>query len=260
MLAWFFVVAAAGRLFVVRTQLRSVVSEVGGDSASRRGVGIRGKSMRSLAAGLCVHPGDDKARMMLAKIRLRQQRRERSPRCYARFRKRARPGWKRSRFSASWRFASTERPRPSGFSGDWPSATQRHSSLASDCCTCSVCNNGRPRRGRCFWECIEFATTRAFLLDLVLELLVDQQDVRGLAPEMREFLAATPEDPFLRRAWGMGLLYQGRAPEALPHLEAAARLLENDPIGRFALAECRILLGKPVEIDAVDGTDAGAIE
>ena len=69
----------------------------------------------------------------------------------------------------------------------------------------------------------------------------------------RSSLAKTPEDPFLRRAWGMDLLYQGRASEALPHLEAAAGLLVNDPLGRFALAECRILLGQPVEIDEVLG-------
>ena len=103
------------------------------------------------------------------------------------------------------------------------------------------------------WQMYQIRDDPRILVDLVLELLLDRQDVRGLAPELAEFVAKTPGDPFVGRAWGMDLLYQGRASEALPHLEAAARLLVNDPLGRFALAECRILLGKPVEIDEVVG-------
>ena len=104
------------------------------------------------------------------------------------------------------------------------------------------------------WQMYHIRDDPHILLDLVLEMLTDQEDVRGLAPELEQFLATTPDDPFLRRAWGMGLLHQGRAPEALAHLEAAASLLENDPIGRFSLAECRILLGQPVEIEEVFGS------
>ena len=87
------------------------------------------------------------------------------------------------------------------------------------------------------------------LVDLVLELLRDQEDVRGIGPELAEFVKQTPDDPFLRRAWGLALLYQGRRPSALPHLEAAAESLANDPSGRFALAECRIILGSAVDAD-----------
>jgi tetratricopeptide (TPR) repeat protein len=104
------------------------------------------------------------------------------------------------------------------------------------------------------WEMYHIRDDPRILLDLGLELLADQDDVRGLAPEIEQFLARTPSDPFLRRAWGMGLLHQGRAAEALLQLEAAARLLENDPIGRFALAECRILVGQPVNVEDVLGS------
>jgi tetratricopeptide (TPR) repeat protein len=101
------------------------------------------------------------------------------------------------------------------------------------------------------WQMYHIRDDPRILLDLVLELLADQDDVRGLGPEIEQFLAATPADPFVRRAWGIGLLHQGRATEALAHLEAAAGQLENDPLGRFALAECRILVGQPAEIEKV---------
>ena len=103
------------------------------------------------------------------------------------------------------------------------------------------------------WQMYKIRDDPRILVDLVLELLVDQQDVRGLAPELAEFIAKTPDETRSSRAWGLDLLYQGRAAEALPQLEAAATSLVNDVSGRFALAECRILLGKPVEIDEVLG-------
>ena len=90
-------------------------------------------------------------------------------------------------------------------------------------------------------------------MDLVLELVRDEQDVRGIPPELEEFVNQTPDDPYLRRAWGLSLLYQGRAELALPHLEAAAESLTNDASGRFALAECRIILGQTVNVDELLG-------
>jgi tetratricopeptide (TPR) repeat protein len=103
------------------------------------------------------------------------------------------------------------------------------------------------------WDIYRIRDDPRVLVDLVLEVLLDQQDVRGLAPELEQFVARTPEDPLLRRAWGMSLLYQGRPVDALPHLEAAASQLTNDPSGRFALAECRIMLGRSVDLDEVLG-------
>jgi tetratricopeptide (TPR) repeat protein len=98
------------------------------------------------------------------------------------------------------------------------------------------------------WRIYRIQNDPRVLVDLVLELLQDQQDVRGFGPELHEFLGHAPEDPFLRRAWGLALLYQGKAPEALPYLEAAARDMENDPAGRLALAECRISLGLSIDL------------
>ncbi len=103
------------------------------------------------------------------------------------------------------------------------------------------------------WQIYRIGEDPRVLVNLVLELLSDQQDVRGLAPELELLLATTPDDPFLRRAAGMARLYQGRPTDALPHLEAAARSLANDPTGRFALAECLIMLGKPVAPEGILG-------
>ena len=54
----------------------SRVSEVGGHSASGRGEAGGRKSKPELDRWIVVHPEDDKARMMLAKVRLSQQRRD----------------------------------------------------------------------------------------------------------------------------------------------------------------------------------------
>ena len=80
---------------------------------------------------------------------------------------------------------------------------------------------------------------------LVDSILISQieSEVHDLSPEIEKFLHQTPDDPWLRRVWGLFLLSRGRSAEALPHLEAAALALGNDPLGRFALAECRMALG-----------------
>jgi tetratricopeptide (TPR) repeat protein len=70
-----------------------------------------------------------------------------------------------------------------------------------------------------------------------------ESDVRDLGPEIEGHLGKTPNDPWLRRVRGMYLLARGRAAEALPDLEFAATAFDDDPVGRFALAECRIALG-----------------
>lgn len=74
-----------------------------------------------------------------------------------------------------------------------------------------------------------------------------ESEVRDLSPDLEEFLKQTPDDPWLRRVCGLSLLSRGRLAEALPHLEAAATAFEEDPLGRFALAECRMGLGIPVD-------------
>jgi tetratricopeptide (TPR) repeat protein len=80
------------------------------------------------------------------------------------------------------------------------------------------------------------------LADSILVAEFDS-DVRDLSPELEAHLREAPENPWLRRVWGLYLLFHSRPDEALPHLEAAARALEDDPLGRFALAECRMARG-----------------
>jgi tetratricopeptide (TPR) repeat protein len=82
------------------------------------------------------------------------------------------------------------------------------------------------------------------LADCIL-ILHAEADVRDLSPELGEFLQESPADPWLRRAWGLFLQSRGRSAEALAHLEAAASAFADDPVGRFALAECRMGLGVP---------------
>jgi tetratricopeptide (TPR) repeat protein len=81
-----------------------------------------------------------------------------------------------------------------------------------------------------------------------------EADERDSSAEIGEFLRQTPDDPWLRRAWGVFLLSRGQPAQALPHLEAAALAFENDPIGRFALAECRMALGCAVHDHSTLGT------
>jgi len=80
------------------------------------------------------------------------------------------------------------------------------------------------------------------LADSILVFRIED-DVRDLGPDLEAFLRRAPDDPWLRRARGLFLLAQGRPAEALPHLEAAASAFVDDPVGRFALAECRMAFG-----------------
>jgi tetratricopeptide (TPR) repeat protein len=81
-----------------------------------------------------------------------------------------------------------------------------------------------------------------YLADSILISQIESE-VHDLSAEIEQYLNQTPDDPWLRRVCGLFLLSRGRAAQALPHLEAAAAAFENDPVGRFALAECRISLG-----------------
>ena len=106
------------------------------------------------------------------------------------------------------------------------------------------------------WEIYRIDEDPKVLVDLVVNLLTEP-DVRGLAPELEPLYAQTPDDPWLARAWGMWLLYRGRADEALPPLERAARALANDPDGRFALAECTLIAGRDVDPSKILGPIPG---
>ena len=80
-------------------------------------------------------------------------------------------------------------------------------------------------------------------------LAMDEGKNRQPGGELDEYLARTPEDPLLRRARGLTLLAMGKPAEARPDLEASSRGIEDDPLGRSALAECLL------EIGSLDGTD-----
>jgi tetratricopeptide (TPR) repeat protein len=70
-----------------------------------------------------------------------------------------------------------------------------------------------------------------------------ESEIRDMTEDIEAYLRQTPDDPWLRRVWGLYLLSRSRAAEAFPHLEAAALAFDDDPLGRFALAECRMALG-----------------
>ena len=74
-------------------------------------------------------------------------------------------------------------------------------------------------------------------------------DATDPKPELLEFLKKTPVDPVLVRAQGFVLFGDGRPAEARPLLEKAAIEIEDDPIGRLALAECLLTTG---EIEAAE--------
>ncbi|MFO0908191.1 MAG: tetratricopeptide repeat protein [Isosphaeraceae bacterium] len=78
----------------------------------------------------------------------------------------------------------------------------------------------------------------------MVSLAAVEPDARDVRPELELFLAQTPNDPWLRRARGLVLLQLGQPHEAQVDLDFAARSIDDDPIGRLALGESRLLLGQ----------------
>jgi tetratricopeptide (TPR) repeat protein len=70
-----------------------------------------------------------------------------------------------------------------------------------------------------------------------------------LHQELDGFLERTPADPWLVRARGLLRLEMGRPAEARADLEESARVFEDDPVGRLALADCRLESGDLSGID-----------
>ncbi len=93
------------------------------------------------------------------------------------------------------------------------------------------------------WELFRLRPAAEPLADLVQQLFQPENDVRSLNDDLDQFQARTLDDPFLCRARGLSLHWRGRSEEARPLLEKAAAGLADDPLGRFALAECRIAAG-----------------
>ncbi len=94
------------------------------------------------------------------------------------------------------------------------------------------------------WELFRASREPRILSSLIHNLSFHESDARGFTSEIDEFLAGTPNDPYLRRVKGLALMMRSQPADALPHLEAAAEALSNDPVGRFALAECLLALGR----------------
>lgn len=69
-------------------------------------------------------------------------------------------------------------------------------------------------------------------------------EIVKLEGELKRFLNRAPDDPLLRRARGLLRLEQGRPAEAHIDLEFAADRLADDPVGRLALGDCLLALGK----------------
>src|SRR5262249_24083648 len=63
-----------------------------------------------------------------------------------------------------------------------------------------------------------------YLVDSIL-VAQTESEVHDLGPEIEAYLNRTPDDPWLRRVWGLSLLSRGRAAEAHPHLEATAEAI-----------------------------------
>jgi tetratricopeptide (TPR) repeat protein len=92
------------------------------------------------------------------------------------------------------------------------------------------------------WELFRLTHDPRQLATLV-GLVSTEADSRDLARELDDFVKVVPDDPWIRRAWGVMLNRIGKKAEALPYLETAAARFENDPIGRLALADCLVERG-----------------
>lgn len=93
------------------------------------------------------------------------------------------------------------------------------------------------------------------LADWVNKPLLNEIDTRGLEDELQHALAKTPDFPWLRRAMGLVAWSQGKPEQAIEHLIAAANHFENDPQGRFALAETLMATGQRIKPDLVMGPE-----
>ncbi len=114
----------------------------------------------------------------------------------------------------------------------------------------------RPEEARAvLWELHRLTGDPRHLAALAGLASVDAaSDAKGLEPELLRLLEGSPDDPLLRRARGLMLLRQGHPAEALPFLEPSATA-EDDLVGRLALVECRLALGRAEGSEAALGPE-----
>jgi tetratricopeptide (TPR) repeat protein len=89
-------------------------------------------------------------------------------------------------------------------------------------------------------------------------LALARPDAGDAGDDLGPYLAAHPDDPWLRRARGLSLFHQGVSAEAEANLSFAADHLSHDTPGRLALAECRIALSRPDDPAVVIGNEPPA--
>jgi tetratricopeptide (TPR) repeat protein len=243
--------AAAATFYVLRARTDDRMA--GWDAIEKAARGGRSAEIRpQVERWIASHPQHGEARVLLANIELGLERRDAAVELLRSVRPDD-PSWARARMSLGTlavrerRAADAERNYRDVADRD-PRAIEARRNLLY-----LLGLEMRTSEARTvLWELYRIGEDPRILVDLVLELLTDP-DVRGLAPELELLVAQTPDDALLQRAWGTSLLYQGRAGEALPFLEAAARSLADDPPGRFAMAECLFLLGRTVDAGQVLG-------
>ncbi|MDR3634982.1 MAG: FG-GAP-like repeat-containing protein [Isosphaeraceae bacterium] len=79
---------------------------------------------------------------------------------------------------------------------------------------------------------------------------IPNPELGTVANEVEAALKEHPDDPWLQRAWGIVLARQGKSAEARPFLEAAAKVVEDDPVVRLSLAECQLATGDSASAEA----------
>lgn len=103
------------------------------------------------------------------------------------------------------------------------------------------------------WKVFVVSGNADALCDWVSKSMEANIDFRGLETILIGFMTGDPENPFVRRAMGLLFWSQGRFAEAEPLLRSAAMMLDDDPHGRFAWAECRQELKLPFEPENIMG-------
>ncbi len=103
------------------------------------------------------------------------------------------------------------------------------------------------------WKVFVVSGNADALCDWVSKSMEPNPDLRGLESTLAGFMTGDPSNPFVQRAMGLLRWSQGRFAEAEPLLRFAAMVLEDDPLGRFAWAECRRELALPFDAEKLMG-------
>ena len=103
------------------------------------------------------------------------------------------------------------------------------------------------------WKLVLDEKNPRALADWIAKPLLNEIDTRGLETDLKKAFENDPDFPWIRRAWGIFLWSSGRYQEAFDNLKSVESRFENDPQGRFALAESMLALGLPVDVLQIMG-------